>query len=416
MSLLRSSSIYLGSSLISKAVPFILLPFLTNSLTKYEFGLLSLFLVVNTFFIALIGMGMHVNVTKYFHSTSNKIMAVINGNLIVVLIVTSSISLIVIFVASKLTDELFSVPVTYLYVLPFLSVFNVINNIFLAVLRNQQKVFLYATYELISAVIVLFGTITLLLNTDLGWRSQIVSMLLAGLVMSILGMYYLINNNLLRIKPIRIIQQKILHISLPLIPHAVGGIIISLSDRIFIERMIGVEEVGIYSIGYSFGALLSLFTDAFVKAWNPWFFKVLSAPDSITKWKVVKYTYQYIVGVFVLGGVLSFLSIIIMPLIIQEEFIGANEYVLWVALGYAFHGIYKIFFPYLVLINRTTYLAFSTTLSALINLLLNYLLILKYGAVGAAYATIAAFALSALLVFIYQYKHYPMPWFIRYAR
>jgi O-antigen/teichoic acid export membrane protein len=241
-------------------------------------------------------------------------------------------------------------------------------------------------------------------------------MLLAGLVMSILGMYYLINNNLLRIKPIRIIQQKILHISLPLIPHAVGGIIISLSDRIFIERMIGVEEVGIYSIGYSFGALLSLFTDAFVKAWNPWFFKVLSDPDAITKSRVVKYTYQYIMCVFVLGGVLSFLSIIIMPLIIQEEFIGANEYVLWVALGYAFHGIYKIFFPYLVLINRTTYLAFSTTLSALINLLLNYLLILKYGAVGAAYATIAAFALSALLVFIYQYKHYPMPWFIRYAR
>ena len=134
------------------------------------------------------------------------------------------------------------------------------------------------------------------------------------------------------------------------------------------------------------------------------------------KLRVVKYTYQYIIGVFVLGGVLSFLSFMIMPLIIQEDFTGANKYVFWVALGYAFHGIYKIFFPYLVHISRTSYLAFSTTLSALINLFLNYFLILKYGAIGAAYATIAAFALSAILVFIYQYKHYSMPWFGRYAR
>ncbi len=40
--------------------------------------------------------------------------------------------------------------------------------------------------------------------------------------------------------------------------------------------------------------------------------------------------------------------------------------------GYAVHGVYKIFFPYLVHIGKTSFLAFSTVTAALVNLVLNY--------------------------------------------
>jgi O-antigen/teichoic acid export membrane protein len=45
-----------------------------------------------------------------------------------------------------------------------------------------------------------------------------------------------------------------------------------------------------------------------------------------------------------------------------------------------------------------------------LNLLLNYVLIGHYGAIGGAYATAVAFAVSAALVFWYQKKNFPMPW------
>jgi len=92
------------------------------------------------------------------------------------------------------------------------------------------------------------------------------------------------------------------------------------------------------------------------------------------------------------------------------------EYIYWIAIGFAMHGVYKIFFPYLVFLGKTNILGVSTTVAAIANIILNYLLINKYGTVGAAYATIASYSMSAMLVFAYQYKHCPMPWFNRHVK
>jgi Na+-driven multidrug efflux pump len=64
-------------------------------------------------------------------------------------------------------------------------------------------------------------------------------------------------------------------------------------------------------------------------------------------------------------------------------------------------------------ISKTSFLAFSTVMAAIINLVLNYFLILEYGALGAAYATILAFAVSAILVFEYQRRNFWMPWILK---
>jgi len=61
-------------------------------------------------------------------------------------------------------------------------------------------------------------------------------------------------------------------------------------------------------------------------------------------------------------------------------------------------------------LNKTSFLAISTITAAILNLIFNYFLIDLYGAIGATYATIIAFATSALLVFWYQEKHIQMPW------
>src|SRR5690606_11761461 len=100
----------------------------------------------------------------------------------------------------------------------------------------------------------------------------------------------------------------------------------------------------------------------------------------------------------------------VLPFMVTEGFLAARQFIVWVTLGYVLRGIYQVFFPFLVHMRRTHFLAISTSLSALLNLLLNYLLIHAFGALGAAYATVASFALSAPLVFWYQQRHFPMPW------
>ena len=191
---------------------------------------------------------------------------------------------------------------------------------------------------------------------------------------------------------------------------------IAVSDRLFLERMVGLDAVALYAIGYSFGMVVSLFTKSLLRAWSPWFYQQLVNPTHEQKSKIVKSTYQCLIGVFVVAYIICVLGEFILPYIVDERYTGAKEYICWIALGYAVYGVYQIFFPYLVHISKTGFLAFSTVMAALINLLLNYLLIPEYGALGAAYATILAFSVSAILVFEYQRRNFWMPWLLKLSK
>jgi O-antigen/teichoic acid export membrane protein len=210
------------------------------------------------------------------------------------------------------------------------------------------------------------------------------------------------------------IIRDIIKISVPLIQHVLASVIISLSDRVFIESMVGVEAVGLYAVGYSFGMIVMIFTDSFIKAWSPWFYKKVISSGYSEKLLIVRLTYYCIFAFFVLSLVVPVISSSVLPYVVSPEFLEANDFILWIALGYGIRGVYQLFLPYLVHINQTSFLAFSTVVAALLNIGLNFFLIDLYGAIGAAYSTVAAFSVSAILVFEFQRRRFFMPWGLGY--
>lgn len=408
--MIRNAVIYLGSSVINKAAPFLLLPLITRFLTPAEFGALSIFLVINGLFFAVIGMGIHTNISKSFFSSTRAELALLIGNMLFVLGGASLLILVLCSGVVLLMDQLFSMPAELWIVFPFLSFMMMANTINLTLLRNEGRAYIYALFEVLNTFLSIAVTVFLLVFLDFGWYSQVAGLLAANAVFFVVAILYIRNKKYLSLIFRLDVVRSILKLSLPLIPHVLAGVVIAISDRIFIERMIGLEAVALYSIGYSFGMIVGLFTDSFVKAWTPWFFKVLQTPTEKVKRDVVRYTYAYFLGVFLLAALIALVAIYILPYVVHESFAGAADYIFWVSMGCAMQGVYKIFFPYLVHISRTSFLAVSTVVSALINLVLNYFFILNFGAIGAAYSTVLSYALSAVLVFYYQSRHYPMPW------
>ena len=408
--MIRNAIIYLGSSVANKAAPFLLLPLITRFLTPAEFGALSMFLVVNGLFFAVIGMGIHTNISKNFFAVSRNELAVLIGNMLFILFVVSLVILAGCLGLAVTVDELFSMPAELWLAFPVLSFMMMVNTINLTLLRNEGRAYVYAGFEVSNTFLSLAVTVVLLVVFDFGWYSQVVGLLVANAVFFLVAIWYIWRRHYLKFTLRRDVIKSILQLSLPLIPHVLGGVVIAVSDRIFIERMVGLEAVALYSIGYSFGMVVGLFTDAFVKAWTPWFFKVLQNPTDSVKREVVRYTYGYFLGVFGLAGVIAFFAIVLLPYVVHDSFLGAADYIFWVSMGCAAQGIYKIFFPYLVHINKTSFLAVSTVFSACLNLVLNYFFILQFGAIGAAYSTLLSYVLSAFLVFVYQSRRFSMPW------
>ena len=413
MQVIRSSFVYLAASVISKGAPFLLLPFLTSYLEPTEFGILSIFLVMNALYGAFIGMAMHSNVTKNFFHRSKPELALITGNVFFILFTTTGFYFLATLLLLFFFDSFFSIPTEYLLILPVLAFFAMANQIHLAVLRNEGRAYTFGAFEIANAFFSVGITIVFLTYLDFGWLSQVVGMLSATIVLSVIGVGYLYKRGYLSLVFNKQAAWNILRLSLPLIPHVLGGVVIAVSDRLFIERMVGLEAVALYAIGYSFGMVVSLFTDAFIKAWSPWFYKQLVEPTYARKAQIVKSTYAYLAGVFIIAYLISVLGEFILPFVVDASYIDAAQYIWWIALGYAVHGVYKIFFPYIVHISKTQFLAFSTTVAALLNLVFNYFFIGSFGTVGAAYATILSFAASAVMVFVYQSRCYPMPWLRR---
>ncbi len=411
--LIKNSIIYLSSSILSKSVPFLLLPIMTTYLTPKEYGVLSIYLIFITLYNAFIGMNMHANISKNFFKVPKEELSSFIGNIFYILGFTFIFYLSVTYIISVFYDDFFSIPTNWLLAIPFISFAMMINELNTTILRNEQRAYMFGIFEVSNIAIKMGFTILFLLVFFMSWFSQVIGTLIGSVVFFIIGIVYMKKRGYISMKfDIKKIKS-ILHISLPLIPHVLGGVVIAMSDRLFIETMVSLEAVGIYSVGYMFGMIVMLFTDAFIKAWSPWFYKNIEEPTYDKKQKIVKYTYVYIVSIFILAIAISFVSKFILPYFVGAKFFGASKFIVWISIGYAIQGVYKIFFPYLVHISRTSFLAFSTVTAAILNLVFNYILIKQYGTIGAAYATILAFSVSAGLVFWYQKKHVDMPWFIR---
>ena len=85
MKVVKDSIIYLTTSSINKLIPFLLLPVMTNYLLPEEYGLLSVYMLFVTLFSAFIGMNLHLNISKNFFQVSKEKMAIIIGNIFILL-------------------------------------------------------------------------------------------------------------------------------------------------------------------------------------------------------------------------------------------------------------------------------------------------------------------------------------------
>jgi len=415
--MLRSFFIYAISGGLNRAIPFFLLPIITRYLSPGEFGIWSIFQVIYTFCLPLIGLDSQANITRSFFRLEKNDIACLVGNLLVVISGTFALLLISLFLILTFFNDLFGLPTEWLYAIPFISFTNMINLYNLTVLRNRDRPKTYSAYEIGFTIFNFLTAIVLIIFADYGWQAMAWGRISAGLIFSLLGIWHLQKTGFFKINfDIRWIKE-ILRISIPLVPHALGGIIISLSDRLFIDNMLGKHDVGLYSLGYIFGSLVLLVTDSFNKAWSPWMYRQLAEIDMEKKKKIVKITYCYDFCIVLLALLLTAFSYRLIDLMIAPAYFEAKEYVLWVSLGLSAQGMYFMIFPYLVHIGKTNFLGLMTAIAALINLLGNYILIKINGAVGAAQSTLISYVLMFLVVWWYVRRSYPMPWFkLRHLR
>jgi O-antigen/teichoic acid export membrane protein len=195
------------------------------------------------------------------------------------------------------------------------------------------------------------------------------------------------------------------------VPSGLAVIVMDQIGRFFLDRMVGEEATGIFSAGYKLGMFMGLVVAAFRFAWHPFFLSTSKQDDAPGIFARVLTYFIGVTGFFFL--VISFFIEEIVHFqiagagILGEDFIAGTVIVPIIMLAYIGFGVYANFVVGIYLKRKTIYLPFVTCVGALVVVLVNLILIPRYGIMGAAWATfLAYYAMAATLYFVSRRLYY----------
>jgi O-antigen/teichoic acid export membrane protein len=174
-------------------------------------------------------------------------------------------------------------------------------------------------------------------------------------------------------------------------------------DRFAIENFLSINEVGIYNANYTVGAKFFLLL-------NP-FFLTLLVPNvyknneiGIRKNTIYKYAKIYTLISIPILVVIYFLTDFIGLLLLSKKYESGFHLIFWIALSYFFLTLIYLFETIFYAESKTKIILYSNIISAILNILLNVFLIPIYGLNGAFIATLIAFIVRFLVVYLYFKK------------
>ncbi len=188
------------------------------------------------------------------------------------------------------------------------------------------------------------------------------------------------------------IMKEMFQYALPLVPSAVAMAALHSADRFFLQGMVGLEATGLYAIGYKFGMLVNILVfGPFLLIWQPKRFTIAKEEGARAKYGQI-FTYLLVLTTFV-AMALSGLAKEIVQIMTASAYWESYTIVSLVAWSYVFFALSTVVSVGLFVHNKTATSAWIVFFAFIANMLGNTLLIPRYSAYGAAFATLISFGL-----------------------
>lgn len=176
--------------------------------------------------------------------------------------------------------------------------------------------------------------------------------------------------------------------SLPIIPHGISQVILGSFDRIMISTMIGNSEAGLYSFAYNVYSIISVTYSSLGTVWGPWFYEKMHA-DKLDEIKNVSKKYILAMGIFSAG--IMVISPEIISILGTEAYHDSIYLTAPIICGCFFSFLYTLPAQIEYYYEKTKYIAIGTFCAAMLNIVLNYIFLQRYGYHAAVYTTFATY-------------------------
>lgn len=385
---------------------FIFLPLITKKLGTYDYGIWSQANVTISLFLSFVGIGLPYAMTRFLPAKKNQeeIQEEFYSALSLVFIVTFVVSLLLIVFSSFFADLFFGGANRVVKIIGFIILIWSLDWVYLSFYRSFRQMRKYSAF-IIGQTLGEVGIIVYLVLNGHGIFSALISVSIVRTILFII-LFFLVKSEIGIQKPHFLKVKEYLSFGIPTIPSNVSAWVVASSDRYLIGYFLGATWVGIYSVGYGFGNLLTMLIQVLGFILPPTLSKLYDE-GKINEVKThLRYSLKYFLTFaipFIFGS--AVLSKQLLKIFSNQEIASQGYFIVpLVALSVLFYGFYAIVSNILVLVKKTKIIGAAWILAAVVNLLSNILIIPRLGILGAAITTLVAYLLAMCIVTYYSFR------------
>ncbi len=391
-SLVQNSTLYLAGNLAAKAVGFVMIPFYARFLSTEEYGVLNLIELATT----LVGIAFGIqsfgqSLTRIYHDQAGAPARrqAVSTALVFTAALAGGVALGAIALAGPISRAISLGGQDHVLRLAFAAMFfSAVVEIVLVYERMQNRARFYLAYSMSTLVASLSLNICLI-----GWaRLGVEGFVLSKLVVTFFGCLILGARTL---RAVGLAWRADLAAALarfggPLVVSGACFFAIHFSDRLFLAH-VSRAEVGVYALAYNFAFLVSiLIGDSFNKVWAVSFYSFASGAGWQDRFVAVGRWLVFVLGAGAIG--ISLFGRDVLVLMVPASYEPPALLLPLLVFGYFLREVGDFFNSMLLIGVGSGRVGRIAVGGAVLNLVLNAVLIPHYGIWGAAWATFGTWA------------------------
>jgi O-antigen/teichoic acid export membrane protein len=426
--LLRHSSQYLTGRVAGMAIGLISFPILTRAFSVADYGLLTLVVKVAALATVLSKMGLQNSLQRFYpeYATSpdrNVVTRFYSTFLVGAAMIAGAVMIAFVAGLYGLPATILSPGMRKVLVLGSGLIFvRGMQSIVMGFLRAEQRTKAFNVLDVASKA----ATLALICLVLLAWKLNVQNVLLAtlGIEAAAIAVVVLL---LLRRGVVKLgsFDRKLFWAALlfgfPMIGYEAAGFILDSGDRILLQHYLGLQAVGYYSAGYNmanyiaeslvYSVSLALFP-IYMRLW------VTEGPAQTQRFLNDALDKFILVAMCILAGVAATArdAVVILG---SQKLKAAYPLLPVLMIGLMIYAVHMFLNIGLVLYKKTYTMAKLIILAAVLNIVLNVILIPRIGMQGAAIATLVSYAVFVVLLGRASFALLPLrfnvPGCLRYA-
>ena len=409
--IIRDSSVYSLSGLLTSGISLLLVPLYTRVFSPGDYGVIDMLAIVTTLVNLTIALEVRQAIGRFALDTTDQgERKAYSSTALFFTVAVYVVFALVSIAASPWIGSLLLGSTGYAPLIAVNSLYILVFGIYSLLL--VQLVYLsrptrYTIVNLVYSGVSIGSTVLLVLVLKTGVIGVFYGLLAGGIAGCLLSFLYSRDAFALVFDPTRL--REMLIFSIPLVPSSVGVFVSLYVDRMAINTLMTLADVGLYGIGYRFASIVGLLISATQLAVTPYIYAHYR--EESTQRELAR-TFRLFMafGLFTLLCLGLFADEILL-VFTTPRYYGAADLIPFLVGSVLVSGLY-IFAPGAWIVKRTKVITVINLSVAVLNLALNLLLIPLLGLIGAGLATLASATVGFVVQFLISQRFYPLryPW------